>query len=572
MAPAGTASSTCCRRRFRLALEGSPAFFCAMRFWCFPRLVSVLCAALLAGSCARREPPVEVATREHTLLLGNLAEPTDLDPHTSITYTDQNVILALFEGLTALDEKTSRAVPGVAERWDVSDDGRTYTFHLRPAARWSNGDAVTARDFAYSFERILSPGLASEYSYLLWPIRGAQAFNRGDVKPFADVGVTVVDDHTLRLTLERPTPYLLALAANPVWFPVHRATIEKFGRIDQRSTAWTRPGNLVGNGAFTLAEWLPNARIVVSKNAHYWGAAANTLEKIVFLPTENPDVEERGFRTGQVHITYGVPIEKIARYRETAPEQLRLDPFLQTFFLRFNVTRPPLDRPEVRQAIALAIDREALARAVLRGSRLAAPHFTPPGCAGYTAEARVGFDLAKARALLADAGFPNGEGLPVLEFQFRNDDTQPKVAEAIQSMLGQIGVRVSLAPFEQKTWLQNQQSLAYTIVFSAWVGDFADPATFLDLFAGGGGNNWTGWADAEYDRWLQEASRLTDSNARFALFQRAEARLLAQAPITPLFFGARTYLINPAVKNWEPALLGFHRYQFVRLEPAAPAY
>lgn len=499
------------------------------------------------------------------MLLGNLSEPTDLDPHTSVTYTDQNVILALFEGLTALDEKTSRAVPAVAERWDVSPDGLTYTFHLRAEARWSNGDPVTAHDFTYSFERLLSPKLAAEYSYMLWPLRHAAAFNRGEITSFAEVGATAVDARTLRLTLERPTPYLLALAANPAWFPVHRATIEKFGGRDQRGTAWTREGNLVGNGAFTLTEWSPNARIVVTRNPTYWGAAPNSPQRVVFLPIENPDTEERAFRTGQVHVTYSLPIEKIARYRETAPEQLRLDPFLQTFFLRFNVTRPPLDQPHVRRALSLAIDRDALARHVLRGSRLPAAHFTPPGCGGYTSETHVGLDLAAARKALADAGHANGEGLPVLELQVRNDDTQPKVAEAIQSMLGQIGVRISIAPFEQKTWLQNQQTKAYTLVLSAWVGDFADPATFLELFAGDGGNNWTGWSDAEYDRLLQEAARTSDPAARFAVFQRAEARLLEQAPVAPLYFGARTYLIHPAVKNWEPALLGYHRYHLVWL-------
>lgn len=531
----------------------------------FGSLFLSLVLALLGG-CAQRESPAEAGIASRTLLVGNLSEPADLDPHTAAAYTDQNVIVALFEGLTALDEKTSLPVPGVAERWDVSPDGLTYTFHLRAGARWSNGEPVTADDFAFSFERMLSPALAAEYSYMLWPIRHAAAFNRGDLARFSDVGVAVIDDRTLQLTLERPTPYLPALAANPAWFPVHRATIGKFGPVDRRSTGWTRAGHLVGNGAFVLTEWHPHSRIVAAKNPHHWDAARNGLDRIVFIPTENPDVEERAFRAGQVHVTFGIPIEKIARYRSETPGQLRLDPFLQTFFLRFNVTKPPLDRPQIRRAIALAIDRDSIARHVLRGSRLPAPHFTPPGCAGYHAEARVTHDLPAARRLLADTGFPGGSGLPVLELQVRNDDTQPKVAEAIQAMLGEIGVRVSIAPLEQKTWLQNQQTLAYTIAFSAWVGDFADPTTFLDLFASGGGNNWTGWADADYDRSLNEAARTIDAAARFAAFQRAEARLLDQAPITPLYFGARTHLIHPAVKNWEPALLGFHRYQFIRLE------
>lgn len=524
-------------------------------------------SAIFLASCARRELPTEVAFRERTLLLGNLSEPADLDPHLATAYTDQNILLALFEGLTALDEATSQPVPATAARWDVSADGLVYTFHLRPDARWSNGDRITAHDFAYSFQRILSPQLASEYSYMLWAIKNAEAYNTGQLADFSSVGVAALDDATLQLTLERPTPYLLSLAAHPTWFPVHRATIEKFGRIDQRGTAWTRVGHLVGNGAFTLAEWSPNARLIVAKNPHYWDAANNSLERVVFFPTENPDVEERDFRAGQVHVTYSVPVEKIVRYREENPDQLRLDPFLQTFFLRFNVTRPPLDDPRVRRALALAIDREAITRSILRGSRPPAHHLTPPNCAGYTARAQVPTDFERARQLLAEAGFPNGAGFPVFEFQVRNDDTQPRVAEAIQhTWARELGLRVTLASFEQKTWVQNQQSLAYGISFAAWAGDFADPATFLDLFVGQGGNNWTGWSDATFDRLIAEAARTSDPAARLELFQQAETRLLEAAPIAPLYFGARTYLIHPAVKNWQSSLLGFHRYQLIHLE------
>ena len=529
--------------------------------------VSILFALLLCASCSRRETPADAATRTHTLLLGNLSEPADLDPQIITAYTDQNITIALFEGLTAIDEKTALPVPAVAERWEVSPDALTYTFHLRADARWSNGDALTAKDFAYSFQRILSPGLASEYAYMLWAIKNAEAFNTGKNKNFSDVGVAVVDDRTLRITLERSTPYLLSLAAHPTWFPVHRATIEKFGRMDQRSTAWTRPGNLVGNGAFTLSEWSPNARLTVTKNPHYWDAAHNQLEHVVFFPTDSADVEERNFRAGQLHVTYGLPVEKIAGYRERTPEQLRLDPFLQTYFLRFNVTRPPFDNPKVRRALALAIDRDSIARNVLRESRLPAPYLTPPNCAGYTARTRVNTDLATAQRLLAEAGFPSGAGLPAIEVQVRNDSGLPRVIEAIQAMWQRdLGVRVTIASREQKTTLQNEQSLNYAISFSAWVGDFADPATFLELFLKDGGNNWTGWGNADYDRLIQAAANTLNPTERRERFQQAEALLLEAAPITPIYFGARVYAIHPAVKNWQPALLGFHRYQLVQLE------
>jgi oligopeptide transport system substrate-binding protein len=530
-------------------------------------IVGFLIGLSLTG-CARRESAADAAIETHTLLLGNLAEPADLDPHIITAYTDQNITIALFEGLTAIDEKTAAPVPGVAESWETSPDGLTYTFHLRQNARWSNGDPVTARDFAYSMQRILSPALAAENAYMLWAIRNARPFNTGSITDFAQVGVVAVDDHTLRIILERPTPYLLALAAHPTWFPVHRATIERSGRIDQRSTAWTRPENLVGNGAFRLADWTPNARITVKKNPHYWNAAQNPLEQVVFFPTDNPEAEERTFRAGQLHVTFGLPVEKIAAYRERTPEQLRLDPFLQTYFLRFNVTRPPLDNPKVRRALSLAIDRGAIAENVLRGSRLPALHLTPPDCAGYTSRARVDTDLATARRLLVEAGFPNGAGLPVIDIQVRNDSGLPRVIEAIQAMWQRdLGVRVAITALEQKTALQNEQSLNYSISFSGWAGDFADPATFLELFLKDGGNNWTGWGDATFDRLVRQAAGELNATRRFEHFQQAEALLLESAPIAPIYFGARVYAIHPAVKGWEPALLGFHRYQLVRLEP-----
>lgn len=260
-----------------------------------------LAAALALPGCARRETPAEAGLRTGTLLLGNGAEPQDLDPQTCVAYTDYNILISLFEGLTCIDEATSRAVPGVAERWDVSADGLVYTFHLRAAARWSTGDPVTADDFVFSFRRILSPGLASENSYLLYPIRNAEAFNTGKLADFAAVGVRALDARTLRIVLGRPCAYLPALAAHQAWFPVHRATIERFGPIDRRGTAWTRPENLVGDGPFVLKEWSPNARIAVAKNPRYWDAARNGLNAVVFFPNEDIAADEAN--SGPVNCT-----------------------------------------------------------------------------------------------------------------------------------------------------------------------------------------------------------------------------------------------------------------------------
>jgi oligopeptide transport system substrate-binding protein len=522
---------------------------------------------LAAAGCARRETPEAAAVRGQTLLLGNGAEPEDLDPQVVTAYTDQNILLALFEGLTAIDEKTSEAVPAAAQSWEVSPDGLVWTFHLRDGLRWSNGERLTADDFVQSWQRMLLPAFAAEYAYLLYPIKNAETFNQGSVSDPAALGVTAPDPRTVRIELAQPTPYLPLLVALPPWYPVNPRVLERFGATARRGTAWTRPGNLVGNGPYTLDEWLPNSRIVVARNADYWNAEAVTLRQIVFFPTESPETEERDFRAGQLHLTYSLPVSKIAAYRRDAPDRLRTDPFLQTYYLRFNVKRPPLDDPRVRRALSLAVDRDAIAQHVLSSAYPAAHSFTPPNCGGYTARARVDLDVALARKLLSEAGHPGGKAMPPIEVQLRNDGVQAPVMEAIQAMWArELGVHVTLATLEQKTWLQNQQTLNFTISTAGWAGDFLDPVTFLGLFVTGAGNNWTGWGNGEYDRLIEAAAGEADPRERFEIFQKAESLLLQQAPVTPLYFGARSYLIEPAVKGWSPALLGYHRYQLVRLE------
>lgn len=538
-----------------------------MRFrW--PLFLAALASALLAG-CAKRTTPADDALRSGTLLLGNAAEPQDLDPQIVAAFTDQRICVALFEGLTAFDERTSAARPGVAERWESSADGLTWTFHLRADARWSNGEPLTADDFVQSFRRMLAPALAAENAYLLYPLKNAEALNTSRLADPAALGATAVDAHTLRLTLERPAPHLPVLAAQPAWYPVNVRVLAKFDGLTRRGTAWTQPGNLVGNGPFTLAEWQPNARLVVAKNPHYWDAAHVALAKIVFFPIENPAAEERAFRAGQLHVTAELPLSKVDAYRRENPAALRTDPLLETFFLRFNTAHPPLDNPKVRLALARAIDRDAIAQGVLRGSRAPATHYTPPDCAGYTARATLTTDADAARRALAEAGFPQGKGFPVLELQARNDEIHTKVAEAIQSMWQHtLGIEVRIAAMEQKTWLQNMLSQNYTISTARWVADFPDPSTFLDAYVTGNGYNMTGWSDTDYDALIRDASRTAAPAARYELYQRAEARLLSAAPIAPVFFGARTYLIHPAVHGWEPATLGLNRYKNVSL--AAP--
>jgi oligopeptide transport system substrate-binding protein len=533
----------------------------------YARFVIMLLGAWLLPGCVKRETPVAAGLRTQTLIVGNAGEPIDLDPHVANSISDARILHALFEGLTFWEEESGRGVPAAAERWDVSSDGLTYTFHLRPNLRWSNSEPLTAGDFVYSFQRILNPKFPAEYAYMLWPLKNAEAFNKGTVKGFDSVGAKALDERTLQLDLEYPTPYLPALVGHFTWLPVPRATLEKHSAVTKRGTDWTRAGNLVGNGPFVLSEWRPNARLVVKRNRYYWDAATTRLNAIMFLPIESADVEERNFRAGQLHVTWALPTAKITAYRAHNAEVFRVDPMLGTTFLRFNIARPPFNDARVRHALALAVDRAAIARAVTFGTTAPATALTPPGCNGYTTRAQMRCDFDGARRLLVDAGYPGGSGLSELPFQTFNIEYGPVVAEAIQAMWSrELGVRVGIESLELKTAIQNQQTKAYTISFLGWIADFVDPATFLELFVTDNGNNNTNWSHPEYDRLIAQAARTADARARLELFQQAEALLLEEAPIAPIAHLSRTYLIHPAVRGWKPALLAQHQYKHVALE------
>lgn len=501
-------------------------------------------------------------------MIGNGAEPADLDPDVITAWTDADVDYALFEPLTWIDEKTTEPIPAAATGWDVSDGGLVYTFHLRPNGRWSNGDPVTADDFAFAFQRILTPAFAASYSYMLWPIKNAEAYNTGKITDFSQVGVTVINPLTLQITLSAPTPYLPALAAHNTWMPVHRSTIEKFGRFDQKGTRWTRPGNLVGNGPFELKQWIPNGRIAVERNPYYWDAAHVRLHRIEFYPIESRETEEMAFQAGQLHVTYGLPDSSIKRYQRNHPELLRIDPILSTFYLFLNVNRPPLNNPKVRYALSLAVDRTAIVRDVMANSRVPAHAFTPPDCGGYTPRAQVPDDFARARQLLAEAGYPGGRGLPTMEVLSYQTESAVRILEVIQAEWArELGVHITITPQEQKTLFQNSRDHNYTIAFSGWIADYPDPLTFLGTMVTGGGNNWAGWSNPTYDHLLDEAAHSADNQQRFAFFQQAEALLLKDAPLIPLYYDTAVYLKQPYVHGWLPSKIDFHRFKDVWLGP-----
>ncbi len=528
----------------------------------------MLIVSLVLSGCSKRETRVEVGNREQVFHFSNGGEPADLDPHTVTGEPEHNILLALFEGLVNADPKTVEPIPGVAERWDISEDGLVYTFHLRKSALWSNGDPVTARDFSESYRRNLLPSLATQYSYMLFPVKNAEAFNTGKITDFNEVGFKVLDDHTLEITLHSPTPYFLSLIIHNSWYPVHLPTLKKHGRIDDRNNRWTRPKNIVSNGPFLLKEWNINSHIRVEKNPTYWDADRTKLNEIYFYPTESADAEERMFRAGQVHTIKECPQAKIQVYQRERPELINIYPILTTYYYRFNVTRPPLTDKRVRQALAMTINRKSLVENVTRGGQFPAYFLTPPDTAGYTCESPISENVAEARRLLAEAGFPDGKGFPKVEILFNTLESHRSIAEAIQQMWRKnLNIEVTLRNEEWKVYLDSTERMDYFVVRAGWGGDYVDPNSFLDLMLTGGGNNNTGWSNPEYDRLIKLAGSTRDQEKRYDAFQKAEAILMDELPIIPIYFYTRPRLIQPSVKGFYPNLLDQHPYQYIYLDP-----
>jgi len=498
------------------------------------------------------------------------AEVKDLDPHLVTGVTEHRVTGALFEGLADLDPATLEPIPGAAKSWAISDDGITYTFTLREDGKWSNGDPVTAHDFHYSFKRMLTPALAADYAYLLYCIQNAEAYNRGALEDFGEVGVEVVDDYTLRLTLAHPTPYLLAMQMHQAWYPVHRPTIEAHGDMARRGTPWTRAGNHVGNGPFRLTVWRPNEIIKVVRNDHYWDRESVRLDGIDFFPIEDLQTEERSFRTGRLQMTGDVPLDKLAAYRKDNPEVLHIDPYLGVYFYRLNVTRAPFTDRRVRQALSLATDREELVDNVLSGGERAAYHYVPPGINDYVSEARLAFDPARAKALLAEAGYPGGSQFPPVEILYNTSENHKRIAEAIQQMWKtHLGIEVQLMNQDWKVYLDTTRNLDYTLARAAWIGDVVDPVNFLEMWVTGGGNNNTGYGRPDYDALIQQAYAEQGAAARLALLRSAEDIILEDLPIIPIYFYTRKYLKAPEVKGYAPNVLGYLRFQDFYLDYGA---
>lgn len=533
-----------------------------------------LLMGLALVSCGDNKKLVDIGDEKQILFIANGDEIADVDPHLITGMPEYHVLTALYEGLVSKDPKTMAPIPGVAESWDVSDDGLTYVFHIRANAKWSNGDDLGAQDFVDSWHRGLMPALGNQYAASLFVIENAEDFYNGKVD-FDKVGVKALDKKTLWVKLASPTPYFLQLLDHHSTYPVHIPTIKKFGALDERGSAWTRPENFVSNGPFRLSEWTPNKYLSVVKSDTYWDKKHVYLNEVRFYPIPKTTVEERMFRAGQLHMTYYLPRDKLTWYQTNQPQALRSFPNYATYFYRFNTTRAPLNDLRVRKALAYSVDRKAIVEQVTKFGQQPAYALTPPDDYGYRPEAKMPYDPELARKLLAEAGFPGGKGFPPMKIMFNTNEEHKNVALAIQRMWKkELGIDISLENAEWKVFLDRERQMDYQIDRASWVGDYLDPNTFLELFTTGNGNNKTGFSDPDYDAVLRAAANEPDQTKRMALFQKGDAILVEQIPILPLYTYQWNRLVSPHVHGWYVNPMEYFCYKNVWLSsdtsPDAP--
>ncbi|MEX2310406.1 MAG: peptide ABC transporter substrate-binding protein [Pirellulales bacterium] len=570
----------------------------------------------------------------------NETEVASVDPALITGQPEGRIVWAIFEGLTRPRADNNLAEPGVAERWEISDDGRIYTIHLRKNASWSNGDRVTAHDFYYSMRRLLDPQTVSRYSYQAWYIKNAKRYNlsgsslgpgdrveielnpepglpntvRGKllfgtlahidgsssdarvyvvdingrqrrfkrsaenaplppgIEPcrqvlldFREVGVRVVDDNTLELQLINPTPFFLDLLAFYPLSPVHQGCLEKHG-----SPEWTRPENIVTNGAYRMTERRIRDRVRLVRSDNYWDRANVRLQVIDALSVDARTTAFNLYETDMVDWVTVPPAEVLRELLKLNPRRNDLNPApqLTTYFYLLNTTRVPLDDVRVRQALSLAIDRDEITRVATGAGEFPAYSLVPLSLPGYQQQKCEPYNPDRARRILAEAGYREGRGFPRVEIHYNTDQQHQAVAELVRKQWQrELGIVVSLRNEEWGSAQNTQQQMGFFISRRSWGGDYLDPNTFLDMYVTAGENNNTGFSNPEYDRLIAEAAREPDTGKRMEMLQQAERILMDQLPIIPLYFYVSRNMVKPFVRGFYNNLQDTHPLNAIWIDP-----
>lgn len=505
---------------------------------------------------------VASAVAESVIHRGNRGEPDTLDPHKTANGWEASIAMELFTGLTAFGP-AGEVLPAMAERWDVSEDGLTYTWHLRDGLKWSDGEAFTAGDFVYSFRRLFDPETASTFASLLYVINGAQAVNAGNAPP-ETLGVTAPDDRTLVMELEHPAPYLPQILIHR-GLPVPRHVVETAG------SRWARPDTMVGNGAFLLDEWIPQTHVRLIPNPLFFDAETVSLDALYFHPAEDLARAIDRFRAGELDIIPAIPRDRLNWARENMPESLRINPSLGVEFLIFNTRKPPFDDVRVRQALSMSIRRLVMANSVLGGGEIDAYSIVHPAVMGdlgrYRPEVLVGSSrmrLNRAAERLFDYGYTLEDPLKVT-VRYNNQDVVKRTMEVIADNWSFIlPVEVELVGSDTATLYADTRSGNFEVARAAWYPEYVDASSYLYLLKSTSGPmNQSGYSNPDFDALLDQADREMDADKRLALYRQAEEILGEDQPVAPLYYYAFRMLVSPDVHGWEDHNRNTHPGRFL---------
>jgi oligopeptide transport system substrate-binding protein len=528
-------------------------------------------AAAIAGGFALKGGAASHARPEPgTFYFGNAAEPFTLDPTLSDSSWENYIIGDLMMGLTT-EDAMARPVPGMAERWEASPDGLTWTFHLRDAV-WSDGIPFTSDDFLFAWRRLLDPRLAASYAYFPYIIRNAQKINSGHL-PGTALGVTTPDPRTLVIALEQPAPYLPEMLMHSSMMPVPRHVVEKHGRD------WAKPGTYVCNGAFMPTEWIPNDHVAAIKNPRFFDADNVKLKKIIWYPVDDYSAGLKRLRAGELDATDRLENNEFGWIKKHMPELIDPVPQLIIDMIQVNLTKKPFDDIRVRRAINLAINREAITGKIVPVGYLPAYNLVPPGTANFPGGNALDFKsmpypqrYAQAQALMRAAGFgPDNRLKATYLMRSTAAGYQRAVSAAVQQMFALIYLDISIIPTDAQVFYKQIQEHDFEIAVPGWQADFDDASNFLDIFRINSGNNWGVYSNPVFDRALDAASEDTNLEARGAKLAAAEAILLKDEAFMPLFFWVNGNLVRPYVKGFKANPMDAHRSRWISIDEKARA-
>ncbi|MFA0086173.1 oligopeptide ABC transporter substrate-binding protein OppA [Vibrio sp. 10N.286.49.C2] len=510
---------------------------------------SMAVAATSFSSLAADVPAGTKLADKQELVRGNGTEVATLDPHKSQGVPESHVIRDLLEGLVNQDAN-GKTIPGVAKSWET-EDNKTFIFHLRDDAKWSNGDPVTANDFVFSFQRAVDPKTASPYA---WYMEYTKMANAKDIvagkKDKSELGVKALDDHTLQVSLDTAVPYFVMMMGHTTVKPVHQATVEKFG--DQ----WTKPENFVGNGAFVPNKWVVNERLELVKSDTYWDKDKTVLTKVTFLPIENQVAEMNRFLSGELDFTYEVPNEHFRRLQKEYPQDVAIKGNLCTYYYQFNAQKAPFDDVRVRKAMSYAMDRDIISKAILGQGQKPAYFLTPEITAGFdpvtpaygqlTQKERV----AEAKRLLEEAGYSKSNPLE-FDLLYNTSENHKKIAVAIASMWKkELGINAKLENQEWKSYLDSKDTGNFDVARAGWCGDYNEASSFLTLMVSANTTAGQHYKSAEYDAVIEKALASTSEEERTKLYIDAEKLLAKDMPIAPIYQYVTTRLVSPELGGY----------------------